>query len=117
MSESGSNSNLFQSSVSNERGTPSFDLDRFRSYLLQLLPLLLGANSSDLSTLLDSDSFQENALKWANDVNAGVVYIVKSRIILEEVTGMSSPPFLSTSLPRMLMFVHNYDRGFRRHHH
>ena len=75
IAESESNLNLFNSSSNG--GETSFDVDAFRSYLRQLLPLVLGAITSDLPTLFDSNEFQENAIKWANDSNSGVVYIVK----------------------------------------
>jgi hypothetical protein len=100
-----SESNLFNSSSNG--GETSFDVNTFRAYLRQLLPLVLGAITSDLPTLFDSNEFQENAIKWANDSNSGVVYIVKSRALVDEVEGAFHLIASRSNEGRRLMFTHN----------
>lgn len=57
----------------------SFDLAAFKAYLLQLLPLIIQADSGDLDPLLESKEFRDRASRWASDSNAGALYIVKQR--------------------------------------
>ncbi|GJN87844.1 hypothetical protein Rhopal_000799-T1 [Rhodotorula paludigena] len=63
------------------RGPPanSFDLAAFRTYLAQLLPLLIAADPADLETLFERADFGERATRWASDPNAGALYVVKNR--------------------------------------
>ncbi|BGP05267.1 dynein heavy chain [Rhodotorula toruloides] len=56
-----------------------FDLAAFRKYLGQLLPLLIEAEPADLESLFERSDFSERATRWANDPNAGVLYVVKQR--------------------------------------
>lgn len=56
-----------------------FDLAAFRKYLGQLLPLLIEAESADLESLFERSDFSERATRWANDPNAGALYVVKQR--------------------------------------
>ncbi|GAA6059654.1 hypothetical protein JCM10212_004157 [Sporobolomyces blumeae] len=56
-----------------------FDVSAFRTYLGQLLPLVIGANPYELEALFESNEFSERATRWATDANAGALYVVKSR--------------------------------------
>lgn len=69
------------SSQASVRGPPanSFDLAAFRTYLAQLLPLLIAADPTDLETLFERADFGERATRWASDPNAGALYVVKNR--------------------------------------
>ena len=62
----------------------SFDTDIFRTYLLALLPPVIGALPSELDSLFD-DEFDERVVRFAAE-SGGVVYIVKVR---DEVEGLS----------------------------
>lgn len=53
----------------------TFDASVFRSYLLALLPPVIGALPSDLESLFD-DEFDERVARFAAD-NGAVVYVVK----------------------------------------
>jgi dynein heavy chain 1 len=56
-----------------------FDLTAFRKYLGQLLPLVIEADPADLESLFERSDFSERATRWANDLNAGALYVVKQR--------------------------------------
>ncbi|GEM09361.1 cytoplasmic dynein heavy chain 1 [Rhodotorula toruloides] len=56
-----------------------FDPAAFRKYLGQLLPLLIEAEPADLESLFERSDFSERATRWANDPNAGALYVVKHR--------------------------------------
>ena len=61
----------------------SFDTDIFRTYLLALLPPVIGALPSELDSLFD-DEFDERVARFAAE-SGGVVYIVK---VKDEVEGL-----------------------------
>ena len=65
--------------------TSAFDSEIFRSYLLSLLPPVIGAYPSDLESLFDEE-FDARVARFASDTG-GVVYVVK---VKEESEGMSS---------------------------
>ncbi len=79
--------------------TISFDPEIFRSYLLALLPPLLGATPPELEYLFD-DEFEERVHKFALE-GGGTVYVVKKR---EEVEGQS-PLVHSSLLYGMLTYI------------
>ena len=54
---------------------PAFDVSLFRSYLLSLLPPVLGASPEELVSLFD-DEFEERVIRFAAD-GGGVMYVVK----------------------------------------
>lgn len=63
--------------------TPApFDVSLFRSYLLSLLPPVLGALPEELGSLFD-DEFEERITRFAAE-GGGVIYVVKAK---EEVEG------------------------------
>lgn len=64
-------------SLAEEPGPPSFDLDRFSSYVLKLAPLLLDADDSDLHQLIASVNYSHTATRWASDASSSVVYLSK----------------------------------------
>ncbi len=68
--------------------SPPFDSELFRSYLLSLLPPVIGANPLDLESLFDSE-FEEKVSRFASEVG-GVVYVVKAK---EESEGAQSSFF------------------------
>lgn len=55
--------------------TSTFDPDIFRSYLLSLLPPVIGASPSDVESLFDEE-FDARVARFASDTG-GVVYVVK----------------------------------------
>ena len=57
--------------------SPPFDSELFRSYLLNLLPPVIGANPLDLESLFD-DEFEEKVARFASEAG-GVVYVVKAK--------------------------------------
>ena len=61
---------------------PSVDPDVFRTYLLQLLPPVLGATIDELESTLFDEEFDERTVKFASE-GGGAVYIVKTRITSE----------------------------------
>ena len=67
-----------------EPTTSVFDTEIFRSYLLSLLPPVIGANPSDLESLFDEE-FDARIARFASD-SGGVVYVVK---VKEDSEGMS----------------------------
>ena len=54
---------------------PPFDVSIFRSYLLSLLPPVLGAYPEELLSLFD-DEFEEKVSRFAAE-GGGVIYVVK----------------------------------------
>ena len=56
---------------------PPFDLSLFRSYLLSLLPPVLGAYPEELMSLFN-DEFEEKVSRFAAE-GGGVIYVVKVR--------------------------------------
>lgn len=79
----------------------SFDLADFKAYLLQLLPLIIQADASDLDPLLESKEFRDRASRWATDSNAGALYVVKQRAG-PAAQGQSRPEMRMRSVPRAL---------------
>ena len=65
--------------------TLAFDPAIFRSYLLSLLPPVIGAFPSDLESLFDAE-FNGRVARFASDTG-GVIYVVQ---VKEESEGMSS---------------------------
>lgn len=65
----------------------SFEIEPFRQYLRQLLPLLLNADAHELDVMLEGQGFEDKAHKWASDPAAGVIYIVKTR---DDISGEDS---------------------------
>lgn len=63
---------------------PSVDPDVFRSYLLALLPPVLGASVEDIESTLFDEDFDEKVLRYASDGNS-VIYVAKTRIDSEGV--------------------------------
>jgi hypothetical protein len=63
--------------------TSAFDPEIFRSYLLSLLPPVIGAYPSDLESLFDEE-FDARVARFASDAG-GVIYVVK---VKEESEGM-----------------------------
>lgn len=66
----------------NEPTVAFFDPEIFRSYLLALLPPVIGALPSDLEDLFDHE-FDERVTRFAGE-GGGVLYVVKSK---DEVEG------------------------------
>ena len=64
--------------------TSAFDSEIFRSYLLSLLPPVIGALPSDIESLFDEE-FDARVARFASDTG-GVIYVVK---VKEESEGMS----------------------------
>lgn len=56
---------------------PSFDASLFRSYLMSLLPPVLGALPEELVTLFDEE-FDDRVTRFAAE-GGGVIYVVKSK--------------------------------------
>ncbi|KAI6146694.1 dynein heavy chain, N-terminal region 1-domain-containing protein [Pisolithus tinctorius] len=54
---------------------PTFDVSIFKSYLLSLLPPVLGASAEELFSLFD-DEFEERVSRFAAE-GGGVIYVVK----------------------------------------
>ena len=66
--------------------TSAFDPEIFRSYLLSLLPPVIGAYPSDLGSMFDEE-FDARVARFASDTG-GVIYVVK---VKEESEGILSP--------------------------
>jgi len=60
---------------------PPFDVSLFRSYLLSLLPPVLGAYPEELVSLFD-DEFEDKVSRFATE-GGGVIYVVKVKEELE----------------------------------
>lgn len=58
--------------------TSSFDTSHFRSYLMSLLPPVLGALPEELVTLFDEE-FDECVTRFAAE-GGGVIYVVKTKV-------------------------------------
>ena len=61
-----------------------FDADIFRRYLLNLLPPVIGANTSDLQSIFDNE-FNDRVARFAADTG-GVIYVVQAK---EDSEGMA----------------------------
>lgn len=72
---------------------PSFDPEIFRSYLLSLLPPVVGAVPEELDSLFDHE-FDERVARFAAE-GGGVIYVVKAK---EESEGEFSSKHLSITL-------------------
>jgi len=70
----------------------SFDPEIFRTYLLALLPPVIGASPSDLESLFD-DEFEARVTRFASEAGA-VLYVVQTK---EEIEG-TTPGRLETCL-------------------
>lgn len=70
--------------------TQSFDSSIFRSYLLSLLPPVLGASLDELEPIFD-DEFEERVSRFAAE-GGGVIYVVK---VKDEAEGMLAYSFVS----------------------
>lgn len=66
-----------------EPTAPFFDPEIFRSYLLALLPPVIGALSSDLERIFDTD-FDERVSRFSGE-GGDVLYVVKAK---DEVEGI-----------------------------
>ena len=62
--------------ISSEPAIP-FDPSVFRSYLISLLPPILGASSEELDSIFDDD-FDDRVSRFAGE-GGGVVYVVKKK--------------------------------------
>ncbi|SCV72617.1 BQ2448_4154 [Microbotryum intermedium] len=70
---------------STSTSTPTtLDLAPLRLYLNQLVPLILGAQPSELESMYRDPLFESIVTKWANEPSQGSVYVVKSRIEPDE---------------------------------
>jgi dynein heavy chain 1 len=67
--------------ASTSTSASSFDPSVFRSYLLALLPPVIGASPSDLESLFD-DEFDARVTRFASEAG-GVLYVVKTKEDLE----------------------------------
>jgi hypothetical protein len=73
--------------------TSSFDPSIFRSYLLSLLPPVVGASTSDLQSLFDVE-FDERVSRFAAD-GSDVIYVVKVKDEVEGVSKLSTASLIS----------------------
>ena len=101
--------------------TSAFDSEIFRSYLLSLLPPVIGADPSELDSLFDEE-FDSRIARFASDTG-GVVYVVK---VKEETEGMSfyfmpkyneltfMPRRCTSSITRLVVVVVGADGGNER---
>ncbi|KIM50786.1 hypothetical protein SCLCIDRAFT_1225109 [Scleroderma citrinum Foug A] len=78
---------------------PAFDVSLFRSYLLSLLPPVLGASPEELVSLFD-DEFEERVIRFAAD-GGGVMYVVKVKEESEE----DAPPRYHYQLTSQLAYA------------
>ncbi|KAK7047179.1 dynein heavy chain [Paramarasmius palmivorus] len=81
-----------------EPPTSSFDPALFRSYLLALLPPVIGALPEELETLFDAE-FDERVTRFAAE-GGNVIYVVKSKDDVEE----DAPPTYTYTLTPHLSF-------------
>jgi len=73
-------------SLSPTGANPStFEVDQFKTYLNQLVPVLLGQDN--IESLFLDDLFDSVATRFATDPNQAVVYVVKERDQLETADG------------------------------
>ncbi|KAA1475369.1 cytoplasmic dynein heavy chain 1 [Dentipellis sp. KUC8613] len=77
----------------------AFDTSLFRSYLLSLLPPVLGAHPEDLESLFD-DEWEERVTRFAAE-GGGVIYVVKRRDDIED----DAPPTYSYHLTSHLTYT------------
>ncbi|KAH9983281.1 cytoplasmic dynein heavy chain 1 [Russula compacta] len=89
------------SPISHDEAAPSssFDSGIFRSYLLSLLPPVLGATPEEIESIFDDD-FDERVTRFASE-GTGVVYIVKRKDEVED----DMPPTFSYVLTTHLAFT------------
>lgn len=94
----GTNGIHASSPISQDEAAPSssFDPGIFHTYLLSLLPPVLGATSKEIESIFDDD-FDERVTRFASE-GTGVVYIVKRK---DEVEGTS---FLNFALSQFANF-------------
>lgn len=69
----------------------SFDPTIFRTYLLSLLPPVLGASPEEIESIFDSE-FDERVARFASE-GTGVIYIVKRRDEVEGTLFFISAPY------------------------
>ncbi|KAI6112760.1 hypothetical protein F5141DRAFT_1272528 [Pisolithus sp. B1] len=65
--------------ISAAAAPPTFDMSMFKSYLLSLLPPILGTSSEELFSLFDNE-FEERVTQFTAD-GGGMIYIVKIKEI------------------------------------
>ncbi|KAI6106472.1 dynein heavy chain, N-terminal region 1-domain-containing protein [Pisolithus croceorrhizus] len=65
--------------ISAAAAPPTFDVSMFKSYLLSLLPPILGTSSEELFSLFD-DEFEERVTQFTAD-GGGMIYIIKIKEI------------------------------------
>ncbi|KAI6114451.1 hypothetical protein F5141DRAFT_1213644 [Pisolithus sp. B1] len=65
--------------ISAAAAPPTFDVSMFKSYLLSLLPPILGASSEELLSLFD-DECEERVTRFTAD-GGGMIYIIKIKEI------------------------------------
>lgn len=86
MARLGSTNDLGTTSQSpNQPIQSNFELEPFKTYLSQLVPILLGPDN--IESLFDGDQFELVATRFASDPNQAVVYVVKERDQFEQVEG------------------------------
>jgi hypothetical protein len=81
------------SSMPHDEAAPSssFDPTIFRTYLLSLLPPVLGASPEEIESIFDSE-FDERVARFASE-GTGVIYIVKRRDEVEGTLFFISAPY------------------------
>lgn len=72
--------------IPHDEPATAFDSSVFHTYLLSLLPPVLGASPADLESIFD-DEFDERITRFASE-GGGVIYVVKRK---DEVEGESAP--------------------------
>jgi hypothetical protein len=79
-------------SIPHDEAAPSssFDPGIFRTYLLSLLPPVLGATPEEIESMFDGD-FDERVTRFASE-GTGVVYIVKRKDEVEGTLCIISAP-------------------------
>ncbi|RXW16544.1 hypothetical protein EST38_g9308 [Candolleomyces aberdarensis] len=84
--------------ASTSTSASSFDPGVFRSYLLALLPPVIGASPSDLESLFD-DEFDARVTRFASEAG-GVLYVVKTKEDFED----DAPPLYAYHLTSQLTY-------------
>ncbi|KAJ2915322.1 hypothetical protein MD484_g5100, partial [Candolleomyces efflorescens] len=84
--------------ASTSTSASSFDPTVFRSYLLALLPPVIGASPLDLESLFD-DEFDARVTRFASEAG-GVLYVVKTKEDLED----DAPPVYAYHLTSQLTY-------------
>ncbi|KAL0574898.1 dynein heavy chain [Marasmius crinis-equi] len=93
------NGNGHDSPATPEPPTSSFDPAIFRSYLLALLPALIGALPEELEAIFDHD-FEERVTRFAGE-GGNVIYVVKSIKAKDEGEDDSTPTYTYTLTPHL----------------